>query len=76
MEKDFYKVEIKINKSMDSEKARDALQRAVYDATVVFYETIGEGGRLTDGKRLIGNGHHMAQNMAEQACKLWDERLK
>lgn len=76
MEQDFYKVEIKIRKLMDSEKARHALEQAVYDATIIFYETIGEGGLLTDGKRLVGNGHHMAQEMVMKASNLWNERLK
>ena len=60
---------------MDSDKARMELGHAVYMATVYYYETIGEHGKLTDGKRLRGNGHHMAQNISEQAQKLWDERL-
>ena len=76
MKKDYYKVEISISKNTNSVKARHELMQAVYDATVIFYETIGECGKLTDGKRLRGNGHHMAQTMAEQACILWDERLE
>lgn len=75
MKEDYYIVEIAISKETDSKKARHELRRAVYNATVIFYETIGEHGKLTDGKKLHGNGHHMAQNMAEQAAKLWDERL-
>ena len=75
MSKENYKVEISFPKEMDSKRARHELGVAVYNATVLFYETIGEHNRLTDGKRLHGNGHHMAQNIQEQAQKLWDERL-
>ena len=73
---EFYEIKIKFPKAMDSVTARDELRNAVYNATIKFYEAIGEAGRLTDGKRLYGNGHHMAQNIAEQAGKLWDERLE
>lgn len=62
-------------KEMDSNRARMELGKAVYMATVQFYEDIGEAGHLTDGKKIRGNGHHMAQNIQEQAQKLWDERL-
>lgn len=29
-----------------------------YKTSVIFYEVIGEFGKLTDGKKLYGNGHH------------------
>ena len=75
MEKKYRKIEIKIPNEMDSERARNELGVAIYSIAVIFYETIGECGKLTDGKRLHGNGHHMAQDIQEKAQKLWDERL-
>ena len=75
MEKKYHKIEIKIPNEMDSERARNELGVAIYSVAVIFYETIGEHGKLTDGKRLRGNGHHMAQDIQEKAQKLWDERL-
>ena len=74
-EKKFNEIKILIPQKMDSKRAKNELGNAVYKASVQFYENIGEHGKLTDGKRLMGNGHHMAQNLAEQAQKLWDERI-
>lgn len=68
-------IETAINKDVDSEEARRALMQAVYNISVVFYENIGEHGFLTDGKKLIGNGHHMAQELSRHAGAIWDERL-
>ena len=75
MKMKYNKIEIKIPNEMDSERARKELGKAIYSVAVIFYETIGEHGKLTDGKELRGNGHHMAQNIQEKAQKLWDERL-
>lgn len=71
----FTEIKITFPSEMDSEQARQELGEAVYKTTVQFYENIGEHGRLTDGKRILGNGHHMAQLIAEKSQKLWDERL-
>jgi len=73
---ELYKVTITFKKKMDSKEARNELRKAVYKATILFYEAIGEDGGLTDGKKLRGNGHHMAQDLSEQAGKLWDECLE
>ncbi len=70
-----FEIKITFPKLMDSKRAKHELQRAVYDATILFFEHIGEHGRLTDGKKLYGNGHHMAQDTAANAGKLWNERL-
>jgi hypothetical protein len=70
-----YKVKITFPEEMDSETAQRELINAVYNASILFYESIGEYGGLTDGKRLHGNGHHMAQQIAAKAGELWDERL-
>lgn len=75
MENKFYKIEIEIPREMDSDEAKTRLINAIYKTSVIFYEVIGEFGKLTDGKKLYGNGHHMAQEMAEKAGKLWDEHL-
>jgi hypothetical protein len=72
----FIKVEIHIPLEMTSEHAKSELANAVYQASINFFEFIGEKGRLTDGKKLQGNGHHMAQYVAEYATKMWDERLE
>lgn len=73
--KDYTKIEISFPTEMTSERAGKELSKAIYQVAVQFYENIGEYGKLTDGKRLHGNGHHMAQDMGEQALKLWNERL-
>ena len=73
--KKFREIKIMIPEEMDSETAKRELGNAIYKTSVQFYENIGEHGKLTDGKRLHGNGHHMAQNISEQAQNLWDERL-
>jgi len=60
---------------MTSAQAERNLGNAIYEVAVYFYENVGEAGKLTDNKRLSGNGHHMAQNIAEKARELWGERL-
>jgi hypothetical protein len=60
---------------LDSESARQHLLNAVYRVSVMFYERIGEYGELTDGKKIQGNGHHIAQLLCKKAADLWDERL-
>lgn len=72
----YYTINIEVPKDMDSKEARKELTQAIYQVSCLFYESIGEAGRLTDNKRLFGNGHHMAQDIAEKAGKLWDERLE
>ena len=47
----------------------------MYNVSVAFYESIGEYEGLTDGKKIHGNGHHIAQSLAKEAGKLWDERV-
>jgi len=67
---EYYHVELDFPKIMkDNKDAKHYLSQAVYDATILFYETIGEHDKM-----IHGNGHHMAQNMAAQATKLWTER--
>jgi len=66
----YYYIKLDFPKIMkDNEDAKHYLSQAVYDATVLFYESIGEHNKM-----IHGNGHHMAQNMAAQATKLWTER--
>ena len=73
--KKYTEIKIRIYEGMDSERAKNELGNAIYKTAVLFYEHIGERGTLTDNKKLYGNGHHMAQNISEQARKLWEERL-
>jgi hypothetical protein len=68
-------IKIPVSYEMSSEKAKVALMNAVYTTAVVFYESLGEYRGLTDGKKIQGNGHHMAQSLAKKAGDLWDERL-
>ena len=60
---------------MTSEEAEQQLANAIYKVAVYFYEGVGEAGMLTDNKRLHGNGHHMAQDISENAKNLWKLRL-
>ena len=72
----FYKLEIYIPKDIDSAHAKTKLANSIYEVASLFYETIGEHGKLNDGKKLHGNGHHMAQKIAKLAEELWIERLE
>ncbi len=66
----YYHIKLDFPKIMkNNEDAKHYLSQAVYDATVLFYESIGEHNKM-----IFGNGHHMAQKMAAQATKLWTER--
>ena len=76
MEKGYLtELDIKFPREMTSEEAERYLSQSIYNVAVHFYEHIGEHGRLTDGKKIIGNGHHMAQKIALQASELWKERV-
>ena len=74
--KKFITIEIKVPTEMNSKRAAQELSNAVYEVSVHFYESIGEYGKLTDNKRLYGNGHHMAQNIAQKAKELFNDRLE
>ena len=41
----------------------------------ISMKSVGEAGKLTDNKKLHGNGHHMAQDISEKARYLWKLRL-
>lgn len=71
-----YEVNLAIPKKMSSESAKTSLANSIYKVAMLHYEYIGEHGNLTDGKKLRGNGHHMAQKIANLAEELWEERLQ
>lgn len=68
-------IQINIPENCTSDEARTQLLNSVYKASVQFYESIGEHGKLTDNKKLVGNGHHMAQELAQKAGEIWDKRI-
>jgi len=54
---------------MDIEKAKTKLSNSIYEASGLFEELESEG-------RLIGNGHHIRQDLCEFAIKLLEERWR
>jgi len=76
MESKFHNINLNIPKEMDSKEALNLLENSIYKVAAIFFESIGEHGKLTDGKQLIGNGHHMAQIISTKAKELWLERLE
>jgi hypothetical protein len=70
-----YQINTVIPGELNSEDAKVHLMNAIYNISDIFYENIGEYGKLTDGKKIQGNGHHIAQLLAKKAGELWDERL-
>jgi hypothetical protein len=70
-----YQINTVIPSELNSEDAKVHLMNAIYNISSIFYENIGEYGKLTDGKKIQGNGHHIAQLLAKKAGELWDERL-
>jgi hypothetical protein len=70
-----YQINTVIPSELNSEDAKVHLMNAIYNISSIFYENIGEYGKLTDGRKIQGNGHHIAQLLAKKAGELWDERL-
>jgi hypothetical protein len=70
-----YQINTVIPGELNSEDAKVHLMNAIYNISHIFYENIGEYGKLTNGKKIQGNGHHIAQLLAKKAGELWDERL-
>lgn len=71
-----YEITIKIPKEMDSDTAKQKLENSIYKVAALFFETIGEHGKLTDGKKIFGNGHHKAQNIATEVGLQWKANIK
>jgi hypothetical protein len=70
MDDKMYERTITVPKEVDTnpEYARQCLINTIYDVACLFYETIGEGKGL-----LMGNGHHMAQDLVKAAEEIWDK---
>ncbi len=69
---DMYDVNLRFPKSMkDDDEAIHQLSNNVYQASILFFETIGEHGGDNNNKLLIGNGHHMAQSLGIKAQDIW-----
>lgn len=47
-----------------------SLKNHIYGLSVLYFETIGEHGKF-----IQGNGHHMAQELAEYAEQMWKKRI-
>lgn len=56
-------------KEADDESIETELANRVYKAGI-FFE------RLEHAQRVWGNGHHMAQNLAREAVKMYRERKR
>jgi hypothetical protein len=66
----FYNLNIRVPKNMDADGVRNFLTNEVYIVGCLFFETIGERNQM-----LLGNGHHMAQDLVAEAEKIWDRHL-
>lgn len=54
-----------------TEEEMRQLSNRVYVVACEFYEVRGERGGL-----LIGNGHHMAQELADRAVKIYRQHIR
>ena len=66
----FHTIKITIPKNMSNEESKLVILNSFYKLGQIIYETEGE----FTGK-LKNNGHHIAQTLAENAYKLWEENL-
>ena len=55
---------------LDTQTIKTLLINEVYNVGCLFFESIGEGKQI-----LVGNGHHMAQDLASKAEDIWNEHL-
>lgn len=55
---------------LDAETIKKVMINEVYNVGCLFFEFIGEGKQI-----LMGNGHHMAQDLASKAEDIWNEHL-
>ena len=55
---------------LDADTIKRVMINEVYNVGCLFFESIGEGKQI-----LMGNGHHMAQDLASKAEDIWNEHL-
>lgn len=58
-----------IKEDTDLEGAKYIVERVIYDAGLVFERLEGKG-------LVIGNGHHAAQDLAQSAIEMLEERWR
>lgn len=68
-------IRLDLDRLADPTAARAEVGNAVYQVGQAIFETGAEYNRRPDGSRVLtGNGHHVAQELAEHAQGMWDRR--